>query len=143
MLFKFLDLPDFIVHSREILTVLKYNKLSFPLIDFLPDNRLIDCLSRISDPLRFSQIIKSLSLEKGESILKKMNKINTLAMIIKAMNLADVESRYDYLPSDYFIKHYNQLAQEDVLRLTKQFLMNLIEKGFRDFSDHVVFINLK
>lgn len=143
LLFKFLDLPDFIVHSREILTVLKYNKLSFPVIDFLPDNRLIDCLSRISDPLRYSQIIKSLSLEKGESILKKMNKINTLAMISKAMNLADVETRYDYLPSDYFIKHYNQLAQEDVLKLTKQFLMNLIEKGFRDFSDHVVFINLK
>lgn len=143
LLFKFLDLPDFIVHSREILTVLKYNKLSFPVMDFLPDNRLIDCLSRISDPLRFSQIIKSLSLEKGESILKKMNKINTLAMLSKAMHLADVETRYDYLPSDYFIKHYNQLAQEDVLKSTRQFLTNLIEKGFRDFSDHVVFINLK
>lgn len=143
LLFKFLDLPDFIVHSREILTVLKYNKLSFPIIDFLPDNRLIESLSRIGDPLRFSQIIKSLSLEKGEIILKKMNKPYVQALISKAMNLADVEARYDYLPSDYFIQHYNQLAQEDVLKLTKQFLMNMIEKGFRDFSDHVVFINLK
>ena len=143
LLFKFLDLPDFIVHSREILTVLKYNKLSFPIIDFLSDNRLIDCLIRITDPLRFSQIIKSLSLEKGESILKKMHKLSIQAVINKAISLADVELRFDYLPPDYFIKHYNQVAQQDALKLTKQLLVNVIEKGFRDFSNYIVFRSLR
>ena len=143
ILFKFLELPDFITHSRDIASLLKHSTLPFPIIDFLPENQLIDCLVRNTDPLRFSQIINSLSLEKSKSIFSKINKVSIQAVITKAMALADVESRFHYLHSDYFIQHYNQAAQEDVLKLTKHLLVNLIEKSFRDFSDYLVFKDLR
>ena len=134
LLKKLLALPDFINKANDLNSLLNYRHQLLAMGLFVPNTQIASLLSGTEDPHLFVNVINKLPDDQGSAVIHSLPKSSISQLLIRGYLLADVHTRVTNIPVDYWDNFYNLAAQEDALRVTRNFIQGLIEKKFYDFS---------